>query len=151
MKTYKWSSVGFKADANKVGKELENIGNELKAEDVVNYGTNENTELHKCFEWDDKIAGKKYRLVQANSIICSISIVTDEKELDSTRAYVNIKTRDSGRKFKNIAEVIDNDDEYQQLINKAKEEFENCKEKYEKILKLKDLKEILFDLYKGMR
>jgi hypothetical protein len=148
MKKYKWSSCGFKADANLVGQELESIGTDFKAEDVVNYATNENTELHKCFEWDDKIAGEKYRLVQANSIICSISIVTDEKELDSTRAYVNIKTGDSGRKFKNIAEVIDNDDEYQQLINKAKEEFENCKEKYEKILKLKDLKEILFDLYK---
>ena len=147
--TYKWSATGYKADANKVGKELEVIESEreLTNDSVLDFAKkNKKSELYKCFEWNDTIAGEKYRLSQANKILQSISIVVSDTEPEeTTKAFVNIKTQEEKRIFKNIVSVIENDEEYLQLKEKAKRDFISYKDKYDKVLKLKDLKAIIFD------
>ena len=158
MLSYKWKSIGFEADANDVGRELEKIENvdgSVDAKNVVRFAEkNVDSELHKCFEWNNDIAGEKYRMMQASQILCSISIVTSETDTvdkEVVRAYVNIREQETGkRKFKNISRVLENDDEYEQIKVKAFNELSNCKEKYSKLLELGDLKELIFDLYKGM-
>lgn len=147
--TYKWSMGVFRGDANKVGKELEGIE---KESELTNYNVldfakrNTRSELNKCFEWNDTIAGEKYRLVQANQLLQSISIVISDTEPEEvTKAFVNIKTKEETRIFKNIVSVIENDEEYSQLKEKAKRDFISYKNKYDKILKLKDLKSIILD------
>lgn len=147
--TYKWSNTGFKGDADKVGRELERIerDEELTNVNVLEFARrNKTSELNKCFEWDNTIAGEKYRMQQANQILASISIViNDNKEpVETTKAFVNIKTKEETKVFKNIVSVIENDEEYKQLKQKAEKEFISYKDKYNKILKLKDLKDIIF-------
>ena len=63
---YCWKHTGFEADANKVGIELEKIKSKekLTREVVLDYAKNKESELHKCFEWDDNVASEKYRLFQ---------------------------------------------------------------------------------------
>lgn len=158
MKKYIWSKSGtrYSADADLVGHELEIIEKDngtLKAEDVVKYARNENSELHKIFEWDDTVAAEQYRLNQARKVLFSISIVTNEDEeiTESVRAYVNVvDSEENERKFKNIARVLENDEEYEQLKKKAYKDLQSCKERYENIIELQDLKELIFDLYRSL-
>ena len=149
-KKYSWKYYNFKAKPEKVGKELEDIEilGELNSKSVLQYAKeNVDSELHKCFEWDDEIAGKKYRLMQANQILCSISIEIKEEPLKRQRVYVNVKSSTTNvKQFKNINEVLKNDDEYRQLIEKAKQELQSYKEKYETLVNKNDLKEIIFEI-----
>ena len=150
-KKYSWKSVGFNANAQRVGEELENIG-EITNAKVLEYAKNNiSSELHKCFEWDDSIASEKYRLIQATKLLTSISFVIEEKPIKKQKIYYSIKTEeDETRKFKHIKEILENDKEYEALCQKAKAELENCKDKYNELIKTKDLKEIIFDIYKNM-
>lgn len=143
---YCWNNVGFDADANKVGEELRIIEEreELTREKVVEYAKDEKSELHKCFEWDDKIAGEKFRLVQATNVLTSISIVYEEEPKRATRLFVNIKNDDEKREYKNIVSVLENDEEYQQLLDKAERDFISYKTKYNDLVKLNDLKNIIY-------
>ena len=43
----------FKADAQKVADEIRSIGEEVSPVQIVAKARNKDTELHKCFEWDD--------------------------------------------------------------------------------------------------
>lgn len=153
MKKYSWKNCGFKADAQIVGEELEKLESkgELNSNVVLDYAKqNKNSELSKCFEWDNNIAGEKYRQIQATQVLCSISYVIEKESEEKQRVYVSIRTKDETRQFKNIMNVLEEDEEYKQLIDKAKKELESCTEKYNNIIKKQDIKEILFELYRDI-
>lgn len=149
MKKYSWKSVGFSANAQKVGEELEKIDN-ISNISVLEYAKeNVGSELHKCFEWDDSIASEKYRLIQATKIISSISFVIQEEPLRKQKVYYSIKKeKEDIRTFKNIKNILEDDEEYKALCEKAKNEFETCKKNYEELIKRDDLKDIVFLIYK---
>jgi len=153
---YTWSNAWYKQDANKVGEELEKIKDigELTNKEVLEYAeTHRDSELAKCFEWDNEVAGRKYRLKQATDILCSISIIIDDnkKPIEKARVYVSTrKVDDEKRTFKKLVDVLDDDEEYKLLLAKAKNELNNCQEKYRNIVKLQDLKDIIFDIYKNI-
>ena len=155
MKIFSWSTTTVKgADAQLVGEELEVIerNNSVSPKNIVDYARNNvDSELHKCFDWDDSSAAEKYRLYQANLIICSISLEIKEEPKKTQRVYVNIKDKDTEeRVFKNINEVLKNDEEYQQLISKASNDLERCKDKYTNLLEKDDLKDIIFNIYRNI-
>lgn len=154
MKNFKWKGVWFSADAQKVGEELEAIerdGN-VSPEHIVEYAERHpESELHKCFEWDNDEASRKYRLRQANQIICSITLEITEEPKNETRVYFRVKDKKTDKKvFKTIKEVSKDDELYEQVINKAKADFIRCKEKYETLIDNRELKEIIFEIYKNM-
>lgn len=152
MKKYSWKHAGFNANVQRVGEELEELE---KNEDITNINVlkyaknNPNSEIYKCFEWNDKIAGEKYRLHQANMIISSISFIIEEKPVKKQKVYYSIKTEEKEeRTFKNIKNILKNDNEYIALCNKAKKELERCKDNYNNLIKKEDLKDIIFEIYK---
>jgi len=153
---YTWSNIRFGADANIVGKELESIKDigELTNKEVLEYAeTHRNSEIAKCFEWDDSVAGRKFRLEQATNIMCSISIVIDDNKQPIEKARVYVSTRrndDEKRTFKKLVDVLEDDEEYKALLEKAKNELNNCQDKYRNLVKLQDLKDIIFDMYKNL-
>ena len=152
MREYSWKHTGFDADAQLVGEELEKLelAGEITSEIVLDFARkNPESETYKCFEWDDSIAGEKFRRYQATHIMSSIAIKIKEEPVETQRVYVSVRTSsDKVRKFKNIKEVLKNDEEYRQLVNKAKDDFINCKEKYERLLEKDDLKDVIFELYR---
>ena len=80
---YSWKFYQFDADANKVGKELESIGmKDITNKDVLEYAkTHRDSEVAKCFDWDNETASNKWRLHQATTILTNISIIiNDDKE-----------------------------------------------------------------------
>lgn len=154
MKIFSWGASRYGADAQLVGEELELIERNsiITPEHVVEYAQrHKDSELYKCFEWDDTEAAKRWRLNQARLIITSIKIEIKEEPKKTQRVYVNIKDKDTeARTFKSINEVLKNDEEYQQLIEKAKKDIISCKERYEDLLEKEDLKEIIFDIYRNI-
>lgn len=149
---YCWKGTAFSADANKVGNELERLENnvvKLTNNEVLEYAKNNvNSELHKCFDWDDSVAGNKWRLSQATAILSSIQLVIkeDEKSKETTKVYYSLRTDSeiSGREYKNVMKIIEDDEDYKQLLKRAENEFISYKERYNKLLKLSDLKNIIF-------
>lgn len=153
MKKYSWKSSSYNVDVQKVGEELELIENsqiEVTNRNVLEFAkNNKNSELYKCFEWNDKIAGEKYRLNQASNIISSISFIIEEEPIKKQKIYFSIKSEEKeARKFKNIKDILDDDKEYLALLDKAKAELENCKNNYENLIKKQDLKDIIFEIYR---
>jgi hypothetical protein len=99
---YSWK-VGsrLKGDANKIGVELETMGDQVTPEGVVSYASkHKKSELHNQFEWNDSTAGNLYRLQQARHLLGCIVIEKEtttpqgEKQIVITRAYENVKIYD---------------------------------------------------------
>jgi len=89
---YGWKLDGIiKVDAQKVGKELESLGGNLTASKVLDFAKKKKkSELHKHFEWDDAVAGEKYRLQQAREVIRFLTIV---KPMSTSSGEVNVQIR----------------------------------------------------------
>ena len=145
MKEYSWSIKGIfdDMDATKVGEELELLGDNILPGRVVEVAKNENSEMHNYFEWDDTIAGEKYRIIQAGRIVQNLKVTIVKSEIAEpihVRAFVNTK-RNTG--YKNIEAVISNVDEYALLLSKAYKELTTIKEKYQQ---LEEIQELLKDI-----
>lgn len=151
---YTWNNTGFSADANKIGRELEQINDisELTNKEVLEYAEkHRDSELAKCFDWDDKSASRKWRLTQATQVLCNIAIVIKDEPIEKTRVYVSTRKKDDEKRtFKKLVDVLDDDEEYKALVEKAKTELNNCQDKYRNIVRLQDLKDIIFDMYKNL-
>lgn len=151
MKKYSWKYI-INADAQKVGEELEEIERlgTLEPQHLLEYAErHKDSELYKCFEWDNDEASRKYRIYQARQIICSISVEIKEEPREISRVYYSVSDKEtSERKFKNISLIINNEDEYQQILEKAKDEFIKCKQKYERLLNEDDIKNIIIEMFK---
>jgi len=101
---YNWKEgTRLRADAQKVGEELEEI-KERDAKTVLDVARrNKRSELHKCFEWDDMKAGEQYRLDQARRIMRII--VTDvECLIHGKPQSVMIRAFESVRKIEDDGE-----------------------------------------------
>ncbi len=98
---YCWKRDYIKADPQKVGEELMAI-EYRDAVSVVNLARKKKkSELHKCFEWDDSIAGEEYRKDQARyimrMIVCKEDRPTDSGiEVHTYRAFESVRFADPG-------------------------------------------------------
>lgn len=127
------------ADANKCANEIMSIDGAITRESVLEKARNEDTELHKCFEWDDSIAAEKYRLVQAGEVIRFLVIEEEEKPEDRPEIRVfHIAEKSEG--YKPIQFIVKHEDEYQKLLANAWAELRAFKAKY---ACLEELREIL--------
>lgn len=127
----------IKADAAKVGTELETIDIK-KPVMVLEYARrHKKSELHKCFEWDDGRAAEQYRVIQAGHIIRSIAIKRETetenggKKITVVRAYENIKDDDSeeGRIYVPVELALSNPEMQEQVIRNIKRGIEELREK----------------------
>lgn len=139
----KWSINGiFKADASKCYEEIREIGDEVKPEQVLDKAKDSNSELHKCFDWNDTSAAEKYRLIQARDVIRHLIVVKhdDEDEREPVQFRVMLKnerTQESG--YKQTIVMVKDDDEYKKLLNQAYAELHSFKQKYSCLSELADI------------
>lgn len=67
----------------------------LTTETVLDDAKNPTSPLHNQFEWDNAVAGQRYRVEQARKLIRSIRlVVTDDKRQLTTIAYVRDPDKD---------------------------------------------------------
>lgn len=138
-KEYSWTISGFfKVDANEVGKELEKLGDNLTPDNVLEVAKDESNVMHNMFEWDDTVAGQKYRLWQARNIISNIrvNIISDDSEKRKIRAFVTTK---KDTVFEPIEKVVKDTDRYAILLNNAYRELNYIKYKYDTLAEIQEL------------
>lgn len=134
--SYAWKIKRFKADPNKVKAELDALGIGIsgvgfEAEEIVNAARDPNSELHKCFEWNDSIAAEHWRKQQARTIMVNLVYVDNSKEKPEKtdiRVFVN-NNRSEG--YKPMSFVVSKQDEYQQLLDMALKELQSFQKKYQ--------------------
>lgn len=137
-----WKVQGlFKADAQKVSEEISEIGETVEPSELVAKARNENTELHKCFEWRDDVAAEKFRLHQARMLLCNLvfEVKDDAKKSEPIRLMYKTTENDG---YKSINLIMQKPDEYNALLDRAYSELRAFKNKFKM---LKELKAI-FDL-----
>lgn len=65
--------------------------------------------LHDRFEWDDEIAGHKYRLVQARKLIRSVRVIykeaTEEDEARSVRKWQTIRNEPGTTAYRPVEDI----------------------------------------------
>ena len=119
-----WKIKGiYKADAQKVADEIGE--NSITPQEVLEKAKDENSELHKCFEWNNDLAAEKYRLQQARAIIINLVYAPKAKEEQPVRCF-QITAEKS----------VVQENQYQQLLARAKAELESFRRRYETLTEL---------------
>lgn len=140
--SYKWRE-GYKgifngADPNIVGKEIESLGDAATTSGIVDFARNEETELHKCFEWDNKKAAEAYRRGQVHFIVHHL--VFEEQEIPKDRPEMRVFHQvEMLHSYKPLKLIQKNPDEYEKLLARAWAELHSFKTRYSM---LKELDEI---------
>lgn len=131
-----WKINGiFKANAQKV---YEEIGDrKVTPEEVLEQARNdENSELYKCFEWDDSVAAEKFRLSQARQIIQLLVIKPEKKEEPQVRVF-QITTETNN--YQPTKLFLEQPDEYKALLQRAKNELSALKTRYKTLSELENV------------
>lgn len=131
----KWKVKGiFKADANKCYTEMLDLEN-ITPQAVLERAKDENSELHKCFEWDNDVAAEKYRKIQAGNVIRMLYIET--KSEDEPPLRVLSRTYDTV--YQPTRTFLTNTTEYEDLLKRALSELESFRKKYETLSELEQI------------
>lgn len=145
---YTWkpqSGFAKKADPNKVAAEIHSIGESATPEQIVAFGTGQDTELHKCFEWNDAVAANKYRLEQAKDIAESLLIIhLDPQKPDVAPTRLRAMYHLNGTPgYQPSIRILSQEDKYQALLEQAKAELRMFKAKYSMLKELQDIFDII--------
>ena len=134
-----WKVKGlYKADAQKVADEIGS--GQITPQEVLEKARDVNSELHKCFEWDDSIAAEKYRLQQARSIIINLVYAPKKEEEQSVRCF-SLTSKVST--YQPTQQFLVQEDEYQTLLKRALAELEAFKRKYHTLTELESVIEAI--------
>lgn len=141
--TWKKGYGFYKADAQKVYEEITAIGESVTPSEIVAKARDEDTELHKCFTWDDSIAAEKYREHEAGKILRLLVIKEEEAPIDRPEIRV-LHVTEPGQGYKPVELIVKREDEYKALLARAYAELRAFKAKYSMLTELQEI----FDMIK---
>ena len=120
---YKWKEGScFKADAGQCKAEIDQLPEKTR-ENIVKYARSQETELHKCFEWDDAKAAEQHRLDQAGEVLRSIVFVSVYQDEEVTiRAFERGNTENNAA-YRNVMEALDDEGFRKVIINRLKRDI----------------------------
>lgn len=128
-----WKLKGiFKGDADKVYAEISTLSS-VTPENVLKYAKNKKSELHKCFTWDDTEAANKWRLKEAQKVIQMLVVTPREEEAQPVRVF---QISSDTNVYQPNEYFIKNEDEYQILLQRAKDELKAIRRRYETLAEL---------------
>lgn len=129
-------------DPQLVGEEFEKILTEKDKElldpvDVVERAENKNSPLHNAFEWDNSVAGGKWRLHQARNLINTTVIVVETKDgEEEIRAYARI-TADHEKGYRAIGDVMTDEILFEQYYGQIRVDLRRCVRRCQQFEKLR--------------
>lgn len=134
-----WSMKLFKADAGKVYADLEKI-KEKTPQNIVDYAqSHPRSELYKCFTWDDTKAANEWRKYEARQVV-RLLVFEDENTEEPTKVRVLQKTADA---YKPVTQIVRNEEEYKELLKRAKAELSSFRERYKTLVELEEVLEAI--------
>lgn len=143
-----WETKGlFKADATQCAEEIKTLGEGFAPADIVSLATDENTELHKCFTWDNDKAAEKWRIQEARTIVSNLKITyikDDNTEPVETKIRMFYRNdTDEGKNYKSTQFIVSKVDEHERLLDQAKRELELFRAKYKMLSELDEIFEMI--------
>ena len=152
MKTVWKFENKYKANAEEAYAEIKSL-EVITPQNVVDLARNEDSVIHNDFEWDDSIAGEKFRCIQAKDMIRSFILVKEEPktnpddknivyeipELYPVEHLRALHTTSKPHEYAPVEYFVENQDEYRILLNRAIAELEAFKRKYSMIAELEDV------------
>lgn len=124
----------YHADAQKVAEEILSIGAEASPRQIVEKASDRDTELHKCFTWDNKAAAEKWRLHEARHIVSCLVIHRDEEHSDKPEIRYFHKNDMGG--YKPAEYIFSHADEHEKLLQQALADLQAFKNKYQSLQEL---------------
>jgi hypothetical protein len=123
-----------------VADEISSIGESATPNEILDKARDENTELHKCFEWNDGIAAERWRLHQARQVVCCLVVKeTDDSEANSKPAVRMFYKTNSEDGYKPTSFIVQNKSEYERLLQMAFSELKAFQTKYAVLSELEEL------------
>ena len=131
----KWKVDGiFKADANECYREISSL-EQITPKAILDFARDENSELHKCFEWDNDLAAEKYRTIQAGNVIRMLYV---EPKIEDAPP-VRVLSRTSNTVYQPTRTFLKNQNEYEDLLKRALSELESFRLKYKTLSELEQV------------
>lgn len=126
-------------DAQAIGEALEKIRTrrgKITAQTVLKEARNPKHVLHEQFEWDDSVAGEKYRLAQAGTIIRAVVVSFPEVEEDA-RAFLPVSVQISEdrveRRYEPLAIVLGDSELHAQVLTEVRSGITALRKKLESL------------------
>lgn len=130
----------MKRDHDAIRAEIERLKHAGKflACEVVDAARDESSPLHVCFTWDDGEAAHQYRLIEARNLLRVYVERPEGTEGPVVRAFVSLTTDrvEKGGGYRSIADVMSDDELYQQWLKDAIVQLRNFQKKYQDIKEL---------------
>lgn len=134
---YSWKTFQYSVSADVAGKEFEKIEKKygkVTSELLLQNAEPEESPLHGLFEWDDAVAGHKFRLSQATNIIINLAVeVEKEQKPKKIRAYYNVSDTEKKGRFINAETAFSNPDTKEIILKRAYREMQSFVQKYENL------------------
>ncbi|WP_145923468.1 hypothetical protein [Sphingopyxis macrogoltabida] len=136
---YQWKSgASIKLDPEVAGAVLERLrtthNGRLTAEAVVTEAQPRTSPLHDAFEWDDRKAGRKWRLEQASHMIRSIEVIRLTPEQSKPiRAFVSV-LRDEDRSYTSTAHALSDPELRAQVVSQAWRDLEAWRQRHAELI-----------------
>ena len=108
-------------------------GGLLRAPDVVDAARPLHSPLHEHFEWDDSVAGERFRLVQAQQLIRAVITIIPRADGEpvSARAWISLPNdRADGGGYRETVDVLQDADLLEQAFKSLQEDLSRLRQKY---------------------
>lgn len=135
METVSWKIPKYKATAQDAYEEISSL-KEITPQNVVDLARDEKSKIHNDFEWNDEIAGEKYRNIQASEMIRLL--VFEPKTEDSEPVRV-LQISTETNVYQPVKLILQKEDEYQTLLKRAMKELEAFKKRYQSLVELEEV------------
>jgi hypothetical protein len=124
---YEYKGARFKGDPAKVYLELAEL-EDRTPDGIVDMAMDPSTESHKNFDWNNDVAGPKWRRHQARQLMCSI-VVYEEPEEDEqpqrVRAFENVTIAEDGQRgYVPREEIIRNPEYKAEVVAEVRESID---------------------------
>lgn len=136
---YQWKpGSSIKVDPDVAGRVLERIrtvnNGRLTADHVLAEAQPKTSLLHDAFEWDDRKAGKKWRLEQASHMIRSIEVIhVTPEQTKPIRAFVSV-LRDEDRSYTSTAHALSDPELRAQVVQQAWRDLEVWRQRHAELI-----------------
>lgn len=137
-----WRVELYKADADKCSNEIMSLGEDVSPAQIVEYAKNQDTELNKCFTWNDTEAANKYRIFEARQVVCNLIIRKENGEKQKPTPIRLFHKIENGH-YKPLTLIVQNEDEYESLLRQCKEALESLKRKYSSLSEYQEIWDLI--------
>lgn len=132
----------FKSDPEMAWREISAL-EEITPDNVVELARNESSCLHVDFDWDDAVAGKKWRHKQAQVLLANLVVEVEEPEKQEPVAVRLLHTTPDRTDYKPIEFFMSHEDEREKLLKQAYADLEAFKRKYYTLKELQPIFDVV--------